>query len=57
MPTGAGSLQGRKSPISTGLCDSGEFSTTIRDHSPARFFDYSGSLPARFFDYSGSPYK
>ena len=33
MPTGAGSLQGRKLPISTGLCESGQFSTTIREYS------------------------
>ena len=34
MATGAGSTRSRKSSISTGLCDSGEFSTLFRIDSP-----------------------
>ena len=30
MATGAGSTRSRKAPISTGLCDSGKFSTLFR---------------------------
>ena len=34
MATGAGSTRSRKAPISTGLCDSGKFSTLFRVDSP-----------------------
>ena len=52
-----GSLSARKSPISTGLCDSGGFSTTICHTPTGPFFDYLPYPPPRFFDYLPYPYK
>ena len=43
--------------FSTGLCESGEFSTSIRVTSPARFFEHSGHPPRQFFEHSGHPNK
>ena len=43
--------------FATGLCESGEFSTSIRHHSPAHFFEHKASLPAPFFEHKASPYK
>ena len=57
MATGAGSTRSRKAPISTGLCDSGKFSTLFRVDSLAQFFAVSGRLLAQPFAVSGRPYK
>ena len=42
--------------ISTGLCDSGEFSSTKADTPPARFVYQSGYPPPRFVYQSGYPH-
>ena len=49
--------QGRKSIISTGLCESRGFSTTIYHTPTGPFFDYLPYPPPRFFDYLPYPYK
>ena len=55
MLTGAGSPQGRKLLISTGLCESGKFSTRFRDTHPRRFFALSGHPPPAILRAFGTP--
>ena len=57
MPTGAGSLQGRNPSLSTGLRDSRELSTSIRETPPGDSFEHSGDPPRDSFEHSGDPYK
>ena len=51
------SLEARKSPISTGLCDSVEFSTLLPPTPIAQFFAVTAHPIAQFFAVTAYPYK
>ena len=50
-------VRSRKLPISTGLCDSSEFSTTKVNPCLALEYDQSGPPPRLKYDQSEPPYK